>query len=445
VLRGALLPVVVLGMLLIVHHVNHPNGRHHLRNSGWRGGHGGDHGDWHEHEHEHHDWHEHHHRHHHRHDAHDAYERVPSSDRWATERSSDGSWWWRSGSSTRDPDALAAGPEFAAPLPTDANRLQQRLAAAPPPFPASALQQYEAEPRPVVGVLTQPYVDGKGEYIAASYVKFLESAGLRVIPIRYTWSDEELGRAFRGISGLLFAGGDADIRPGSKYYLAAAKLYKWAMQSNARGEDFPIFGTCLGWELLSVLAAGGNYSVLADDFEDAGRAAPIKFTVAPADTRMFKALDFSVARALQASPIAYFSHHMGVTPRAFEGDDALKAAFRVVAVAQDANGKEFVAAAEGRAAPVFAVQFHPEKAAYEWYSHALIPHGSEAVAVTAAVAGAFGNAVRASKRRARFMEGEREAFTRDVHAGKVKYLGDAYFSEVYLFGAEEEEQQQQQQ
>jgi hypothetical protein len=38
--------------------------------------------------------------------------------------------------------------------------------------------------RPVIGILTQPDPFGV-EYIAASYVKFAEAAGARVVPLRY--------------------------------------------------------------------------------------------------------------------------------------------------------------------------------------------------------------------------------------------------------------------
>ena len=38
--------------------------------------------------------------------------------------------------------------------------------------------------RPVIGILTQPGLNDE-EYIAASYVKYAEAAGARVVPIRY--------------------------------------------------------------------------------------------------------------------------------------------------------------------------------------------------------------------------------------------------------------------
>lgn len=48
---------------------------------------------------------------------------------------------------------------------------------------------------PVIGVVTQPNEvgwPGNRPYIAASYVKYVESAGARVVPIQFDGSDEYL-------------------------------------------------------------------------------------------------------------------------------------------------------------------------------------------------------------------------------------------------------------
>lgn len=75
--------------------------------------------------------------------------------------------------------------------------------------------------RPVIGVLTQPQRTPLGvevEYVAASYVKFLEAAGARVVPLRYSASEEELRRVFDSINGVLFPGGAADLEPGHVFF-----------------------------------------------------------------------------------------------------------------------------------------------------------------------------------------------------------------------------------
>jgi len=62
--------------------------------------------------------------------------------------------------------------------------------------------------RPIIGVLTQPFKgDAKKHYIVASYVKYLESAGARVVPIFYDEERAKLVTLVSKLNGLLFTGG----------------------------------------------------------------------------------------------------------------------------------------------------------------------------------------------------------------------------------------------
>ncbi|KAI8426372.1 hypothetical protein MSG28_005223 [Choristoneura fumiferana] len=102
--------------------------------------------------------------------------------------------------------------------------------------------------RPIIGVLSQEqsfYLHGKypeenfTSYIAASYVKDVESAGARVVPII-----------------VLIPGGATYFNQSNGYADAGQHIYELAMELNDAGDYFPIFGTCLGFELLIILASG---------------------------------------------------------------------------------------------------------------------------------------------------------------------------------------------
>ncbi len=41
-------------------------------------------------------------------------------------------------------------------------------------------------------------------YVAAGFVKWIEAAGARAVPIRFYASDDELARLFKSINGLIF-------------------------------------------------------------------------------------------------------------------------------------------------------------------------------------------------------------------------------------------------
>ena len=48
-------------------------------------------------------------------------------------------------------------------------------------------------------------------YVAAAYVKWIEAAGGRAVPIRFYVSDGELKRLFDSINGLILPGGLTDL------------------------------------------------------------------------------------------------------------------------------------------------------------------------------------------------------------------------------------------
>lgn len=96
---------------------------------------------------------------------------------------------------------------------------------------------------PVVGILSQPRSSGNEtyHYIAASYVKWIESSGAIAIPIPYDADETLTKEIFSQINGVLFPGGDA-LLP-----LSAKVMWELALESNKCGEYFPVWGTCLGF------------------------------------------------------------------------------------------------------------------------------------------------------------------------------------------------------
>ena len=66
---------------------------------------------------------------------------------------------------------------------------------------------------PIIGLFAQPSsssndaCSGSCQYIAASYVKYLEAAGARVIPIDYHSTHDQIDTLFENINGFFFPGG----------------------------------------------------------------------------------------------------------------------------------------------------------------------------------------------------------------------------------------------
>ncbi|OQR71828.1 gamma-glutamyl hydrolase A-like [Tropilaelaps mercedesae] len=65
-------------------------------------------------------------------------------------------------------------------------------------------------PRPVIGILAQDYygpVENKTSFIAASYVKWIEGAGARVLPIFLNKTEAYYDEVINLVNGVLFPGG----------------------------------------------------------------------------------------------------------------------------------------------------------------------------------------------------------------------------------------------
>ncbi|ESR55629.1 hypothetical protein CICLE_v10024365mg [Citrus x clementina] len=85
--------------------------------------------------------------------------------------------------------------------------------------------------RPVIGILSHPGDGASGRlnnsknasYIAASYVKFVESAGARVIPLIYNEPEEILFGKLKLVNGVLLTGGWAKK---GLYFQIVEKIFK---------------------------------------------------------------------------------------------------------------------------------------------------------------------------------------------------------------------------
>ena len=121
-------------------------------------------------------------------------------------------------------------------------------------------QQQQLNNRPIIAVLAQRYPDTSNQsYIAASYVKYLESGGARVVPVPHHFNSSQIQQLFNHINGVLLPGGSAHIMR-SDFYDHAKQLWDLSIAANDRGDYFPMWGTCLGFQvsiLLFLIVEGG--------------------------------------------------------------------------------------------------------------------------------------------------------------------------------------------
>jgi gamma-glutamyl hydrolase len=162
-------------------------------------------------------------------------------------------------------------------------------------------------------------------YIAASYVKYIESAGGRVVPILYDSPQSELLTLFNQVNGVLFPGGAADIAVNSPLYNTAKYIVNLAMEAQEKGDYFPIEGHCLGFELLNIVVAENN-SVL-DRFDSDNLSLPLIFYDALKQSRIFSKADPEIINILSQQAVTMNNHVEGVNTATYNTNQRLSSFF----------------------------------------------------------------------------------------------------------------------
>ncbi|XP_023650260.1 gamma-glutamyl hydrolase [Paramormyrops kingsleyae] len=293
------------------------------------------------------------------------------------------------------------------------------------------LSSQERNDRPIVGILAQEYAKPRPSrlsYIAASYVKFLESAGARVVPVKLNQTKEEYETLFNSINGVLFPGGAVSLNA-SGYAKAAKVFYDLAIKANSKGDYFPVWGTCLGFEELVYLTFG---KWCLSSTNTTAVALPLNFTKEATLSRLFKNFPEDVLRAFSTEPITENSHKWSLTLKTFNRSKSLKNFYSVLSTNND--GKvEFVSTIEAKDYPIYGTQWHPEKNAFEW-TRPYIPHSPSAVKAAFFMADFFVNEARKNFHRFANAKDESQAL---IYNYKPVYTSrwskTSAFEQIYFF------------
>lgn len=239
---------------------------------------------------------------------------------------------------------------------------------------------------PIIGVFTQPSSSREGScggkclYLAASYVKYLEAAGARVVPVNYYATAAQLDTMLRSVNGVLFPGG------GSSFPSSAQYVYDKVKVMNDAGDFFPLWGTCMGFQWL-LIAQSRDQDVLDPkhgQMDSYNLSIPLELTSTAMDSRLLGEAPIEVVKVLSAANVTLNNHHYGIYPDHLASTPLLAGFFHVLSTNKDRQGVPFVSTIEAFDYPIFGTQWHPEKNAFEWQMENGVPaeainHGAEAV------------------------------------------------------------------
>ena len=265
---------------------------------------------------------------------------------------------------------------------------------------------------PLIGVLSQPHYHKHhqdAQTISGPLVSWIESAGGRVVPIPYNAPWEQIDEIFESINGLMLPGGSGELWYGHPFFDTAAYLLQLAKKSNDRGDIFPIFGICLGFETLHILLANRTREdLLVPSAGQESVANTIELTDEADSSLFFRRWEEQLMEEVADPELAptFNAHEWGVPLSAYDHNKGLRTELNILSTSKDAAGKRYVSTVEGKRYPWFATQYHPEKPPYE-FSDPTIPHSRTAIDVAAATASLFIDVARLSSHSVPYREAVR--------------------------------------
>lgn len=206
--------------------------------------------------------------------------------------------------------------------------------------------------------------------LPTSYVKSLEASGARVVPIvpNLHRTKTDYLEIFQCINGLLIPGGT-----GTPTGLQVAvtqtvwEFYQLAVEHfDLNGVYFPIWGTCLGQEIMATLASGGPTVNCLSHCKFPTGSYQTDLLLESRSSRMLSGLDENLLQAVANEPLSPHIHSYCVSVADFQANNNLSQTFKIVGTNTDKLGLEFVTMMEGRRYPFYATLSHPEKVCYQW-------------------------------------------------------------------------------
>ncbi|CAN0921719.1 Gamma-glutamyl hydrolase 2 [Linum grandiflorum] len=256
--------------------------------------------------------------------------------------------------------------------------------------------------RPVIGIVSHPGDGASGRlsnatnasYIAASYVKFVESAGARVIPLIYNEPADLLFQKLDLVNGVLFTGGWAKK---GLYFDRVKEIFEKALAKNDAGHHFPVYAICLGFELLTMIVSEDNN--ILETFSGKDQASSVQFVKnITTEGTLFERFPPALLEKMSTDCLVMQNHQYGISPERLLGNTDLSSFFKILTTSTDEHDEVYVSTVQASKYPVTGFQWHPEKNAFEW-GLSMIPHSEDAIQVTQNVANYFISEARKSVNR----------------------------------------------
>lgn len=201
------------------------------------------------------------------------------------------------------------------------------------------------------------------------YLRWLESEGIRVVPMSHLWSDDKKKELLDQVNGVMFLGGGLSGADLQTFVANVSFIVNYAVQN----PGFFLWGTCQGFQVITILLMNSNFDAMTCDYVGMYPSMlPLFFTDYQTNSVMFglEAERLGLVYTLETKNSTLNWHHCGITPDHFQ---PTLADARLISTNVDVNGKPFISSFEivDGGKNIFAVQFHPERAQLVYVDNAI--------------------------------------------------------------------------
>lgn len=251
-------------------------------------------------------------------------------------------------------------------------------------------------------------------------------SGAQVVPIfAFTKDKSYFDKLLPQLNGVLFPGGGQAININNIWTSNADYILKYAINQTNNGNPFPIWGTCLGWQLIAYLTSGYDIKSLSSVRGESGVVNTLKlFSPSYLFDDMSAQLRYSL---VSGTGLLFFNHVYAVLSNYTASNQKFKDFWNIVSTTTSSYNEEFISGVESKRGPFFGSQFHPEKNLFEWKVKAdRSDNGAQVVQI---LSNKFVQQARASKNKFT----SQEEFNRvSIYNYKTQKTTQS-FTEIYLF------------
>jgi len=164
---------------------------------------------------------------------------------------------------------------------------------------------------------------------------------------------------------------------GTQLWYSALQLYNLGLQANDAGDYFPIFGHCMGFELLAILTSEDPN--ILDNCSCENISLSLDFTEGAENSRWMENCPSDIYDILGNDNVCLNNHVECVFPSTFQNNKNLNSFYSVISTNVDRIGNTFISTWEANDYPIYGIQWHAEKPQFEWHPTENIVHTPEAI------------------------------------------------------------------